>query len=77
MLFNGEPALAYTVTMKDGTRSEYRFAKPEADYFVVRQTGRELYGKVHTIQVENLRKYTREKLVKQVDPAKVEEEEEK
>lgn len=73
-LFNGEPALVYTVAMKDGSKSEYRFAKPEADYFVVQQTGRELYGKVHTIQVENLRKLAREKLVKQAENPKVEEE---
>lgn len=64
-LFAGEPALSFTVNLKNGTRLEYRFAKPEADYFVVKRSDRELYGKVHTIQVENLRKYTKEKLIKQ------------
>lgn len=64
-LFGGEPALLFTVNLKNGKTLEYRFAKPEADYFVVKRSDRELYGKVHTIQAENLRKYTREKLIKQ------------
>ena len=64
-LFAGEPALFFTVNLKNGTRLEYGFVKPEADYFVVKRSDRELYGKVHTIQVESLRKYTREKLIKQ------------
>jgi hypothetical protein len=72
-LFKVEPALAFTVGLKDGSKLEYRFAKPDADFFVLKQSGRELYCKVHTIQVENLRKYTREKLVKQEEKAEVEE----
>ena len=64
-LFAGEPALSFTVNLKNGSKLEYRFAKPSADYFVVKRSDRELYGKVHTVQVENLRKYSREKLIKQ------------
>lgn len=64
-LFSGEPVLVFTVGQKDGTSLEYRFAKPAEDYFVVKRSDRELYGKVHTIQVENLRKYTREQLILQ------------
>ena len=64
-LFAGEPAFSFTVNLKSGSKLEYRFAKPEADYFVVKRSDRELYGKVHTIQVENLRKFTKEKLIKQ------------
>lgn len=73
-LFKKEPALVFTVALKDGSRLEYRFAKPDADYFVFKQSGRDLYCKVHTIQVENLRKYTREKLVSEVQKDTVEEE---
>lgn len=72
-LFKEEPAFVFSITLKDGSKLEYRFAKPDADYFVLKQSGRELYCKVHTIQVDNLRKYTREKLVKQEENAEVEE----
>ncbi len=64
-LFAGEPVLSFAVDLKEGKKLDYRFAKPEgSDYFVVKRSDRELYGKVHTIQVENLRKYTRDKLIK-------------
>lgn len=69
VLFNDQPAFAdtvsFTVSFKDGTRAEYRFAKSAADYFVLKQSGRDQYFKVHTLPVENLLKYTREQLVKQ------------
>ena len=64
-LFAGEPALSFTVNLKNGTKLEYRFVKLDKDHFLVKRSDRELYGKVHTIQVENLQKYTREKLIKQ------------
>lgn len=72
-LFKEGPAFVFTVTLKDGSKLEYRFAKPDADYFVLKQSERDLYCKVHTIQVDNLRKYTREKLVMQEHKDTVEE----
>ena len=63
-LFTGEPALSFAVELKDGGKLDYRFARPEGDYFVIKRSDRELYGKVHTIQAENLGKYTRDKLIK-------------
>lgn len=68
-LFGGEAALSFTVKLKNGTGLDYRFVQQDKDNFLVKRSDRELYGKVHAIQVENLKKYSKEKLLKQATPA--------
>jgi len=62
-LFAQAPALKYSITRKNGTTAEYRFAKAK-DYYVLKQSERDIYCQVHKIQVENLLKITRNTLVK-------------
>ena len=69
-LFAGTPALKYSVTRKDGTTAEFSFVKPEGDYYVLKQSERDLYCKVHTIQVESLQKITRDTLIKKEEGEK-------
>lgn len=69
-LFAGAPALKYSVTRKDGTTVEFSFVKPEGDYYVLKQSERDLYCKVHTIQVESIQKITRDTLIKKEEGEK-------
>ncbi len=63
-LFSGTPALHYTVTRKDGGTTTFTFVKADGDSYIVKQSGRDHYYKVHTLQVESLLKTTGETLVK-------------
>ena len=72
-LFTKAPALKYSVTRKDGTTVEFSFVKPEGNYYVLKQSERDLYSKVHAIQVENLQKITRDALIKKEGGEKPEE----
>jgi len=71
-LFVQPSALKYSVTRKNGTTAEYSFAKAK-DYYVLKQSERDISCKVHKIQVENLLKITRNTLVKEEGGEKPEE----
>jgi len=60
-LFDGKPAFAFSVKLKDGTDRKYAFAKPKekkADYYVLKLSDRNFYFKVYNWQVEKLQKFT-------------------
>jgi hypothetical protein len=62
-LFTKSPALHYTISRKGGGTVDFRLVKGEGDFYVLKQSERELYGKVHNLQVENLLKITRDSLI--------------
>lgn len=61
-LFAKAPAFKYSVTRGDGKTAEFSFVKPEENYYVLKQSERELYGKVNSLQVEGLQKITSDAL---------------
>lgn len=61
-LFAKAPAFKYSVTRVDGKTAEFSFIKPEENYYVLKQSERELYGKVNSLQVEGLQKITSDAL---------------
>lgn len=76
-LFAKTPALHYTVTRKGGGIVEFRLVKGEGDFYVLKQSEREVYCKVHNLQVENLLKAGRDSLIAKspaAEPEKVVEE---
>lgn len=62
-LFSGEPALRFTVKKKGGGEVDYFLAKEGEDTYYLKQSQRELFGKVHKLQAEGLLKASREKLI--------------
>jgi len=62
-LFTQEPALRFSVQKKGGARIDYFLAKGEEDTYYLKQSQRELYGKVHKLQAEGLLKAGREQLI--------------
>ncbi len=74
-LFAKDPALHYTITRKGGGAVDFRLVKAEGDYYVLKQSERDLYCKVHSLLVESLLKVSRDSLiatVQAVEPEKVE-----
>jgi hypothetical protein len=65
-LFAGTPALRFTITRKGGGAAEFRFVKAEGDFYVLKQSERDLYCKVNALLVENLLKANRDSLVTKV-----------
>ena len=61
--FAGTPALQYTVTRKGGNKVEFRLVKAEGDYYLVKQSERDFYCKVHKLQIESLLKASRDTLM--------------
>lgn len=72
-LFTKAPAFKYSVTRGDGTTAEFSFVKPEENYYVLKQSERELYSKVNSLQVESLQKITRDALLQKETTEKPEE----
>lgn len=62
-LFAKPEALHYSITRKGGGVAEFRFAKAEGDYYVLKQSERNLYCKVHNLLVSALLKVNRESLI--------------
>ena len=63
-LFAGAPALQFTVKRKGGGAAEFKLAKAaEGDSYVLKQSERDLYCKVHSLQVEGLLKANRGSLI--------------
>jgi hypothetical protein len=62
-LFSGTPALRYTITRKGGGVVEFRLVKVEGDSYVLKQSERDLYCKIHNLQVESLLKANRDSLI--------------
>ncbi|MFH0782650.1 MAG: DUF4340 domain-containing protein [Pseudomonadota bacterium] len=72
-LFTTSQALSFTITRKGGAKAEFRFVKAEGDAYVLKQSERDLYCKVHSLQVEGLLKANRDSLIakaKAVEPEK-------
>jgi hypothetical protein len=72
-LFAKAPALHYTITHKGGGTVDFRLVKAEGDYYVLKQSERDLYCKVHSLVVESLLKVSRDSLIagsQTVEPAK-------
>jgi hypothetical protein len=72
-LFAKAPAFKYSVTRGDGTTAEFSFVKQEGNSYVLKQSERELYGKVNSLQVEGLQKITRDALLQKETTEKPEE----
>ncbi|MBU1568272.1 MAG: DUF4340 domain-containing protein [Proteobacteria bacterium] len=71
-LFSSTLALHFSITRKDGGTAEFRLAKAEGDYYVLKQSERDLYCKVHSLQVEGLVKAGRDALIAKLQPAEPE-----
>lgn len=71
-LFAKAPALQYSITRKGGGVAEFRFAKAEGDYYVLKQSERDLYCKVHSLQVSSLLKVNRDALIAKAKTAEPE-----
>lgn len=61
--FSGEPALRFSVKKKGGGEVDYVLAKDGEDTYYLKQSLRELYGKVHKLQAEGLLNAGRERLI--------------
>ncbi|MDK9708079.1 MAG: DUF4340 domain-containing protein [Desulforhopalus sp.] len=68
-LFGGPPALQFTITRKGGGKAEYRLAKAEGDYYVLKHSERDLYCKVHSLPVDSLQKVNRDSLISRAQTA--------
>jgi len=64
-LFQGELALSFRVKTIDGKETTYRFAKPENDesYYALKLSDRDLYLKIYSWLVQDLKKHTRQALL--------------
>ena len=62
-LFTASPALTYTLTLKGGGKADFRFVKAEGDAYVLKQSQRDLYFKVHSLQVDGILKANRDSLI--------------
>lgn len=66
-LFTGSPALQFAVTRK-GAVAEFRLVKAEGDAYILKHSERDLYCKVHNLQVEGLLKIGRHALLAESQP---------
>jgi hypothetical protein len=71
-LFTNTPVLRYTITRKGGGLAEFRLVKGEGDSYVLKQSERDLYSKVHNLQVESLLKISRDSLIAKVQAGEAE-----
>lgn len=71
-LFTKAPALHYTITRKGGGAADFRLVKAEGDYYVLKQSERDLFCKVHSLLVESLVKVGRDSLSATVQAAEPE-----
>ena len=71
-LFSAAPALQYSVTRKGGGTVDFRLVKADGDYYVLKQSERDLYCKVHSLQVESLLKVNRDSLLAKAQAAEPE-----
>jgi len=62
-LFAGTPALQFSVSRKGGGVAEFRLVKAEGDAYILKHSERDLYCKVHNLQVEGLLKVNRDALL--------------
>jgi len=64
-LFKQEPALAYTLQLADNSSRIYPFVKPDKEnYYLLKSTGQNFVFKVNTWVVDDIKKFTRNSLVK-------------
>ncbi len=71
-LFAKAPVLHFTITRKDGGAAEFRLVKAEGDYYILKHSERDLYCKVHSLQVESLLKVGRDSLIAGAQPVEPE-----
>ncbi len=71
-LFTTTPTLRYTITRKGGGAVEFRLVKGEGDSYVLKQSERDLYCKVHSLQVESLLIASRDSLIAKAAPTEPE-----
>jgi len=64
-LFKQEPALAYTLQLADNSDRLYTFVKPDKEnHYLLKATGQNFLFKVNTWVVDDIKKFTRNTLVK-------------
>lgn len=69
-LLSTTPAFKFSLTRKDGKSVEFAFYKQEGDAYVLKQSDRDLVCKVTALQVEGLKKVTKESILKETDDDK-------
>ena len=71
-LFAASPALQFSVSRKGGGVAQFRLVKTEGDTYILKHSERDLYCKVHNLQVEGLLKIGRDALLAQPQAPPVE-----
>lgn len=61
--FSGEPTLRFSIRKKGGGEVDYFLAKDVDDTYYLKQSQRELFGKIHKLQAEGLLNASRERLI--------------
>jgi hypothetical protein len=69
-LFNQDPDLAITVNMEGNVNKHYVLVKPEEDHYVMKSSDKEFFLKVNTWQVDDIKKFNRNSLIKKKDTEK-------
>lgn len=70
--FTASPVLSYTVGRKGGGNAQFRLVKGEGDSYVLKQSERDLYCKVHKLQIEGLLKVSRDSMLVKAQGAEAE-----
>ena len=66
-LFEKDPELTITINLHGDEKKLYTFVKPEEDHYVRKASDKEFFLKVKTWQVDDIKKFNRNSLIKKKD----------